>query len=487
MRARGVLISAALGLLLAAGPAGADVVQLTTGRTISGTIVSEDDEQVVIKTPDGRVTLPRRLVKAITRQGRGETLLAMARERATAGAHEEAERLYEQAAADPDPAVARRAREEQAAVRARREQARAHTPAPSTPLPMPDEAQGQPVEGQTLQDDLDRARHALEKGDAARARRLLENLVAASPQSPTLRYLLGRACELSRADGPAREAYQAVLGPDFRRDARPTAWLGELARRAAAGEALTADSPGVGPAWRRAESPRFAIYHPFERVEPWFTEEPEAALRDVLERLKVQERELRLSGRVQVVIYGTADDYQRAEAMTLAGGHAQELAAPDGRLKMIRTYPDRTLYRRTYRHEVAHLVLHDVAPGLPGWASEGAATFTEPLRSRAWLRHAVVGRQQAGQLPDLMTFLRGEVARGGTVEDVRAYYGQAVVTFEALVQLCEDSPRKALTVCRRIGREGPERGLLSAGLSRTELQRAFDRVAADRSAPPADD
>ncbi|MCO5165180.1 MAG: hypothetical protein M9894_02275 [Planctomycetes bacterium] len=483
MRARTLLLATLLALLQGAG-ARADVVTLTNGRTVSGTIVSEDEQQVVVKTPDGRVTLPRRLIESIARQGKGETLLAMARERANAGAHEDAERLYEQAAADPDPAVARRAREELAAVRARREQARAHTPAPSTPMPLPPEAQGEPLEGQTLQDDLDRARHALEKGDAARARRLLENLVAASPEDAALRYLLGRACELARADGPAREAYQAALGPAFRRDGRPTAWLGELARRSVAGDALTPDSPGVGPAWRRAESPRFAIYHPFDRVEPWFTEEPEAALRDVLERLKVQERELKLSGRIQVVIYGTADDYQRAEHMTLAGGHAQELRAPDGRLKMIRTYPERTLYRRTYRHEVAHVVLADIAPGLPGWANEGAATFTEPLRSRAVLRQAVVGRQRAGQLPELLAFMRGEVPRGATLEDVRAYYGQAAVLFEALVQLCDDSPRKALNACRRIGREGPERGLPSAGLSRTELQQAFDRIAADRSVPP---
>ncbi len=462
----------------------ADVVELTTGRSISGTIVSETDEQVVIKTPDGRLTLPRHLVKSITRQSKGETLLALARERASAGAHDDAERLYQQAAEDPDPSVARRAREELAAYRERRERARRFTPAPSTPMPLPPETEGEPLEGETLQDDLDRARLALERGQHARARKLFENLLEGNPDDRELRYLLGRACELGRADAPARDAYVKVLGREFARDARATAWLGELARRSVAGEALTPTSPGVASGWRRVETERFAVYHPFTRVEAWFAEEPEAALRDVLDRLGVQERELKLHGRIQVFIYATADDYLAAENMKLAGGHAQSLRAPDGVLKMIRSYPDRGLYRRTYRHEVAHVVLGSLFNDLPAWANEGAASCTEPLRSRAFLRQVVVGRAAAGTLPSLIDFMKGEVPRGETVEDVRAYYGQAVTLFEALLQLCEDNPRKALQVCRRVGREGPERGLLTEGLSRTELQAAFDRVAADRSVPP---
>lgn len=480
------LLAAAAAVVLVAGAARADVVHLTTGRSISGTIVSETDEQVVIRTPDGRLTLPRSLVASITRQSKGETLLALARERAAAGAHEDAERLFEQAADDPDPAVARRAQEELAAYRERRERAKRFTPAPSTPMPLPPEAEGKPLEGETLQDDLDRARLALERGQHARARKLLENLLQGSPGDLGLRYLLGRACELGRVDEPARDAYVRVLGlaGDFRRDARETAWLGELARRSVAGEALSPTSPGVGQAWRRVETERFVVYHTFERVEPWFAEEPEAALRDVLDDLGVQERELKLQGRIQVFIYPTADDYQAAEDMKLAGGHAQSLQAPDGVLKMIRSYPDRGLYRRTYRHEVAHVVLGSLFADLPAWANEGAATFTEPLRSRAFLRQVVVGRATARTLPTLTDFMQGQVPRGATVEDVRAYYGQAVTLFEALLQLCEDSPRKALQVCRRVGKEGPDRGLLTEGLSRTELQAAFDRVAADRSVPP---
>lgn len=483
MRTRSPLLAAAA-LLVAAALVQADVVELTTGRSISGTIVSEDDEQVVVKTPDGRLTLPRHLVKKITRQSKGLTLLGLARERAAAGAHEEAERLYQQAAEDPDPEVARRAREELAAYRERRERARRFTSSPSTPMPLPEGTKGEPLEGESLQDDLDRARLALERGQHARARRLLENLLAGNPDDPGLRYLHGRACELGHADGLAREAYLKVLGPAFTRDGRETAWLGELARRRVAGEELGPTSPGVGPAWRRVTTERFVVYHPFERVETWFTSEPEAALRDVLDELAVQERELKLQGRIQVFIYPTADDYRAAEAMELAGGHAQSLPAPDGPLKMIRTYPDRGLYRRTYRHEVAHVVLSSLYPDLPPWAHEGAATYTEPLRSRAFLRQHVVGRAAKGTLPSLVDFMKGAVPRGDTVEDVRAYYGQAVTLFEALLRLCDDSPRKALQVCRRVAREGPERGLLTEGLSRTELQAAFDRVAADRSVPP---
>lgn len=477
-------VLATVALLVVAAVVEADVVELTTGRSISGTIVSETDEQVVIKTPDGRLTLPRHLVKSITRQSKGETLLALARERAAAGAHEDAERLYLQAAEDPDPVVARRAQEELATYRERRERAKRFTPAPSTPMPLPPETEGEPLEGETLQDDLDRARLALERGQHARARKLLDNLLAGNPDDRNLRYLLGRACELGRVDGPAREAYLKVLGPTFGRDKRETAWLGELARRSVAGEELGPTSPGVGPVWQRVETERFVVYHPFERVEAWFAEEPEAALRDVLEKLDVQERELKLHGRIQVFIYPTADDYLAAENMKLAGGHAQSLRAPDGVLKMIRSYPDRGLYRRTYRHEVAHVVLGSLYQDLPAWANEGAATYTEPLRSRAFLRQHVVGRAANGTLPSLVDFMEGEVPRGDTVEDVRVYYGQAVTLFEALLQLCEDSPRKALQVCRRVGREGPDRGLLTEGLSRTSLQAAFDRVAADRSVPP---
>jgi hypothetical protein len=219
-------------------------------------------------------------------------------------------------------------------------------------------------------------------------------------------------------------------------------------------------------------------------VEPWFAEEPEAALRDVLERLSVQERDLKLTGRIQVFIYTNADEYQR-EGMKLAGGHAERRLAPDGYLKVIRAYPDRTFYERTYRHEVAHTVLDDLYRGLPRWADEGAASFTEPLRFRAGLRRAVLGRQAQGTLPDLMTFMKDQVPRGDDVEAVRAYYGEAVVLFEALVTLCDDSPRHALAVCRRVAKEGPERGLVTEGLTRTEVEEAFDRIARDQSAPDA--
>lgn len=485
MKLRTCLLALALSLGAAVGRA--DVIELTTGRSVTGTIVEETADKVVVRTPDGRLTLPRTLVKSITRQSKGETALSMARAAAAAGSHEDAERLYAQAAADPDPAVARRAQEELQAYRDRRESAKKHVPAPSTPMPLPEGTTGVPKEGQTLQDDLDRARRALETGEAARARRLLEPLVQRNPTDRALQYLLGRACELDRADDPAREAYHAVLGPTWRRDTRPIAWLGELARRAVAGEQLGPTSVGVGPGWSRVETERFAIYHRFERVEPWFAEEPEAALRDVCERLNVQPRDLRQQGRVQVVIYATKADYEASEGMTLAGGHADRTLAPDGWLKTIRAYPDRTFYRRTYRHEVAHLVVNDLHADLPAWAHEGVATYTEPLRHRAFLRQHVVGRKAAGTLPELKAFMRGEVSRGETVEDVRAFYGQASVLFETLVVLSGDNPKKALAVCKRIRREGPERALVSEGLSMTELEFTFDKIASDRSAPAGEE
>jgi RNase P/RNase MRP subunit p29 len=483
MRWSSLALLLTLGLLAAAR---ADVVHLTNGNTLSGTVVSEDEREVVVKTADGKVVLPRALVKEVVKQSKGETQIAMALERAKAGDDEAAERLFEQAAQDPDPAVAARAKRELAAWRERRDRAKRFVPKPRTPLELPDDAQGQkPAEGNSLQDALDRARRAIEMKDGGRARRVLAPLVEANPKDPKLRFLLGRALELDQDDLGAREAYLKVLGEGLLREARPTAWLGELCRRQLAGEPLDAASPGVEGRWQRVETRRFAVYHRFARVEPWFATEPELAFQEVLDRLGYHEHELHLQGRIQVFIFEDVTAYKANKGLERAGGHAERHLAPDGWLKVIKAYPDRNFYRTTYRHEVAHTVLFDVLPSLPAWAHEGAACACESNRTRGQRRQVYQGRKQKGTLHDTLQFLKDEAPRGETVEDVRTYYAQASVLFDALASLRE-SPRDALAAAMRLQKDGPERGLLMLDITRAQLEAACDRVAADQRIGPED-
>ena len=88
----------------------ADVVHLTTGRSISGTVESESPQEVVVRTGSGRVTLPRRLVARIEREDAGRTALHEAEQRALAGDREGAAALYRRLAEGDDAEVARAAR-----------------------------------------------------------------------------------------------------------------------------------------------------------------------------------------------------------------------------------------------------------------------------------------------------------------------------------------------------------------------------------------
>lgn len=75
----------------------ADLVYLKNGRQIRGEVVSEDAEQVVVKTAEGRVTLPAREVERVEREPRAKRLLGEAREAARRGDRPLARRLYGQA------------------------------------------------------------------------------------------------------------------------------------------------------------------------------------------------------------------------------------------------------------------------------------------------------------------------------------------------------------------------------------------------------
>ena len=138
------------------------------------------------------------------------------------------------------------------------------------------------------------------------------------------------------------------------------------------------------------------------------------------------------------------------------------------------------MYRNTLRHEVAHAVLYDLYPGLPGWAHEGAASFTETQSSRGRRRGRYAASKREGKLHDTLGFLRGEGAMGDEAESIRAYYAQALLTFEALREL-KDGPREALNLIKRIARDGPARALADAHLEVATLEATADRIAADQS------
>ncbi|RMG13247.1 MAG: tetratricopeptide repeat protein [Planctomycetota bacterium] len=489
---RPLLRSAALlaACLLPAAALG-DVVHLTTGSSVRGTVVHEDDAEVVVKTPQGKVTFPRELVERIERESKGRTRLALARERMAEGDYEVAERLLRLARRDSDSRVAREAESVLARLRRRREEERAERAEAERPPPSP--AGGAAPTGAAPPRPAGRRLRlgggefvrgvrasevvlALRAGDARKALALLREVRERWKRDPSFAYLVARALRMRRRESEARTIFRSLLegtGVDF---SLPLARLEELARRRLAGVELGAHSPGATSEWRREESEHFAIYHPFERVEAWFTRAPEDALRDDLEALGLARSEARFSGRVQILIYSSAEDYERREGMKLAGGHARVRYAPDGPLKLIATYPNRRVYTDTYRHEIAHTVLLENYPDMPAWAHEGAAMWCEPPQAKGRLRAAVQGQEQGGSLPSLLTMLRGEVPRGDDRRAVRAYYGQCTVSFEALAELT-GSPREALELCEEIGRSGPERALAGAGLSLERVERAWKKHA----------
>lgn len=103
--------------------------------------------------------------------------------------------------------------------------------------------------------------------------------------------------------------------------------------------------------------------------------------------------------------------------------------------------------------------------------------FAEPLRMRGYYRRFVNGKLASGGIHPTLSFLRDEVPRGSNKEEVRAYYAQASVTFEALYRLLRTSGR-TLSVCDAFA-DGPEAALDQAGLNLKKLQQEIEQVAAD--------
>ena len=450
------------------GLARADVVHLTTGRSISGEVIKEDDQSVVVKTPDGKLTLPRRIVARIERQSRGETLIELARDHDRAGATDKARALYERAAESDDPEVAERARAELARLERRRERAKTFRDAPRTPLALPPGIEGlEPLEGKTLQEQLDRGRKALEDGIPRRALRLLEPLQAAAPDDPNLAYLRGRALELQDDAEGAGPHYRQAAGRLFRRDAREPAWLGELARRALSGEDLQRDSPAVERDWQRDADKHVAVFHRLADPPSWLVSDAEAILLRGLQRLEIQYRELQLAGRIQVFVVPQAD-YRFAARFAQHGDYP---VAPDGHVVKVYATAERSTYQRALEHEMGHLAAFEVAPELPRWCAEAAAIHAEgPEVERAWRGRAA---QRADAWPELEAFLAGDVDRAA---DPRLFDAYACLLFESLCVL-KETPRKVFKLALLVAEDGPRETLRRFKLDRDQVTATMRRLA----------
>ncbi|MEZ6185000.1 MAG: hypothetical protein R3F62_08330 [Planctomycetota bacterium] len=468
-------------LLLVAAAARGDVVHLTSGRAIQGEVIEETATKVVVRVPgSGKLEFPRKLVRSIERTDAGASRLALARERRKSGALDEARRIYRALAEDPDPAIREPARRELAELE--REVGARETP--------PQEGGAAPPAGPVAEPGVPEGAHtpwskgvaALREGRLEEAEAIFRQLLADAPSSRRYAYLYARTRELQGERAEAGKRYRALVGDLGKRSGLTPAWLGEVARRQLGGEGLEADSPGVGERWRRVEAgPDFVIYHPFPKIEPWLRAAPEQALEHVLERLELKRAELAWSGRTQVFLFENKRAYEQADGMQLASGHAQQFPAPDGLLIQIRAYPLRSFYQTTFPHEIAHGVLFVFAPTLSGWAHEGAAQFVESSRARAQARGAVRGAEAAGTLTPWASFLAGARARGDDQAAVSVYYGQALVAFEALVDLA-GGPREALAWCVELSTLGVEPSFARRRVSWDRFEQALDRAAHDTSA-----
>jgi hypothetical protein len=481
--------------LLLAPLAHADVIHLATGRTVKGTVVSEVDGKVVVKTPEGKLTFPAKLVLRIERQTKGELHLALARERAQQGAFELALELYARAAKAGNPRIARPAAEERAILAHRVEEISSRE---EEVLPPPRRGTAVLPRGRSAAElpplwgggfvETVRAREvvlALREDDARAALELLDGARAKYAEDRSFRYLEARAAQHGRRLRKARALYTSLLAGTGVNERMSVAQLNELARRSVAGpqvERLGEDSPGVGSDWRRVESAHFTVYHRFETPPAWFATAAEEALAYDLKTLEIRASEVTFSGRIQVFMFESNLAYREGGGMKLAGGHAQMRYSPDGYLKTINAYPVKNMAITTFRHEIAHTVLLELYTAMPAWAHEGAAVFVEAAPTRGRYRSIYVRREQARTLHRLLDFLRGESPRGKTKAAVVGYYAQASVTFEALISLC-NGPREALALCVRMGRSGvgPARALAEVGLSLAKLEVACAKVVAKKS------
>lgn len=423
-----------------------DVVHLTNGRTLSGEVIHADDQEVVIRTPQGKVTLPRRLVSKVERTSADATLLELAKERLAGGARTEAEALLRKAAASSDPAVAAQAKARLAELEAKAESAARRKDEPRTPFPLPGDVSGTPSEGATLQVQLDRARRALDYRDGLRARALLEPLVSQNPAQAQLRYALGRALALSGEAEAARAAYEASLGRAARRlSERPFEWVEDLARRGAAGEELGPNAPGGSARWHRVAGVEVAIYSLHE-LDPRLARRLDALATAARRTFDLRARESDLDGRIQLCL-----GLNRRELKDLGEAPAPRALTIDGVLWRHRLLASEL--SSSAPGILSRAILERAVPGTPGWATAGAAARLGSDEERAAALAAARARYGA-QPPPLLGFLDGDPGAPEGGEEALAYEGLCALVFDLVVARRDDELRKALNFASKIERLG---------------------------------
>jgi tetratricopeptide (TPR) repeat protein len=450
--------------ILLLGAARADVVVLKSGGTISGTVVKDTPTEVVVKTPSGKVVLPRRLVKKVVKQSGGQTLLALANERYKAGALDEARKLYQRAAKDSDPQVAARARAGLAKLGRRDAKVSRYRKAPRWPLLLPKGVTGKALEGGSLQVQFDRARRAIEDGRGQRAVALLAPMVEGHPQQGVLRYLHGRALELAGKLEPAREALGVAAG---RSDKRPLAWLRELARRRTSGEVLKGSTPGRSQStWKRRQTARFAFYALHE-MDDSLVGSGESLFQEVLSALDVRVREVPLPGRIQVFVFADGPSLGEARRAGLPEGRRM---APDGPLWMVAATAARL--RSALRDAIGQAAAETVFPGLPTWARVGTAELLAPAGERR--EHLTQARARRKRLVTFDDLISGKGSEGETATARRSFRAQAGIVLELLKEE-RKTLRKALKLCQKIDvLGGPVKAFARFRVSLDRVKGAYD-------------
>ena len=428
-------------VLVVASEVRADVVHLTNGSRISGEVVSESDKEVVVKTPQGKVTLPRRLVARIERQSGDETLLELAKERLRGGSRAAGIELLERAAKSKDASVARRAKAQLASLEAKSRQAKRRT-GPRNAFPLPSDVRGSPSEGATLQVQFDRLRLAIDRRDGPRALGLLKSLRRDNPKHALLHYLEGRAHELARDTDAARTALLASLGSDARRvEGRELGWVKDLARRVAAGETLDRKkSPGAGSSWHRVAGTHAALYSLHE-----LDLRLAARLDDLADEARrvfdLRVRDSDLDGRIQIGVCVDRRELRRLAEVPLRS------VAPDGVL-----WRQNCLARDLKQVGpalVARALLERAAPGTPEWAALGAAQRLQSSETRRADRARAL-EVYGPNPPTLRAVLDGAP---DPADDPAAWRGLLGIVVD-LLQAERQTLRRALTFTTKIERLG---------------------------------
>lgn len=518
-------------LLLLLPAARGDVVHLTNGREIPGRVVSEDADQVVVKTGAGRLTLRRSEVARVEREGEARTLLREARQAASAGDAATARRLFDAAAGAGDPEVATIAAREREALAARRDDDVREAPVASprgdpfleverealireleaAAATRPDlarrltfelyqrgrrrhdarecrlaasdfrrasawasEEQRAPLAGLEAGCRLEVAAVALRRRDPGLARVAAEPVTTHPDLGRRAAYLLGRAEERVGRAIAARTAFRLALGDVTVAVDHDLPTLRELARLAAAGIAVDAETPGVAAAWRCTQTRHFSILHDTP-LDPAFSQRLETLRGEVLTRLEL--RGLDDDARIALFLFAGAEAYQGAPgARAWSAGHAARLSADGEVVPTIYLHVEGDADARL-RHELAHILVGDALDDglLPMWAAEGVAMYAEHEAARRARRADARALRARGELRPVRDAL-GQMLLplSDDRQEIGRFYAQACLLFDVLASRV--GVMRALGAAARVNTAGAEEALRSVGVSLAAFEQAVDEA-----------